>query len=215
MTLFHKAWTSFLSPRTIDSIARSLDLFFIPQIRGRSTGLKSSKHVYLLADRAWHCSLPSTRLSFEAIPWKKNRTAKNRSFRNVSVMPADAYLVQYIWFHHDRACSMDFEIKFRSVWIRRKGTRKKGRQLAEGMEEKGKERKNSALLISKVYRGRRKSVRTLGVLLCLIDRVSIIDLPSLCVPSILTLLPLLQILEESITIIQRESFFRSSKCQAR
>lgn len=124
-------------------------------------------------------------------------------------MPADAYLVQYIWFHHDRACSMDFEIKFRSVWIGRKGTRKKG------MEEKGKERKNSALLISKVYRGRRKSVRTLGVLLCLIDRVSIIDLPSLCVPSILTLLPLLQILEESITIIQRESFFRSSKCQAR
>lgn len=129
-------------------------------------------------------------------------------------MSADAYLLQYIRFHRERACSVDFEIKLRGCGsvggkVEKGEARTKGRQSLNGTEvnrEREREReRNSALLISKVYRGRRKSVRTPGVLLCLIDRALIIDLPSpRSVPSILTPPPPLRVLEESITIIQRE-----------
>lgn len=81
-----------------------------------------------------------------------------------------------------RTCSTDFEINLPPARINRDGGGGDGgRKTSRGEGNEGgaerKERRNSALLISKVYRGRRKSVRTPGVLLCLIDRASIIDLP--------------------------------------
>lgn len=103
---------------------------------------------------------------------------------------------------------MDFEISFLcSESALDKGAReRKKNNIVERIVKEGEERKNLAFLISEVYQSRRKSVWTPSVLLCLIDRASIIDLPYLLhtFDPDTCCLPLPWFLKESIRIIQRE-----------